>query len=87
MARMMACNDQDFEELCGRWCPSLYDATMASENHFAVLLGGPRDDAPYMIVLRRDTQKETFSRDDVRRELRAIQAMPDVRVDEDDNPS
>lgn len=38
--------------------------------------GGPRWDDPYTIILTRDTVEQTFSRSDVRRELRDIRVVP-----------
>ncbi|WP_337270457.1 hypothetical protein [Oryzifoliimicrobium ureilyticus] len=70
---MIESDDEDFEELYGRWEPSLYNAVMVSERYFALLVGGPRWDDPYTIVLRRDTIDRTFDRDDVRRQLNDIQ--------------
>ncbi|MBB3947532.1 hypothetical protein GGQ73_003500 [Rhizobium skierniewicense] len=70
-------HDGGFEELYGEWDPRLYHAAMADDDrHFAVLVGGPRWDDPYTIILTRDTEKQTFSRSDVRRELRDIRVLP-----------
>lgn len=41
-------DDEDFEELYGKWEPKLYRAAMAqTDRHFAALVGGPRWDDPY----------------------------------------
>lgn len=70
-------DDVDFEELYGKWEPTLYHAAMAGDDrHFAVLVGGPRWDDPYTIILIRDAETQTFSRLDVRRELRDIRVLP-----------
>ncbi|WP_234902633.1 hypothetical protein [Agrobacterium larrymoorei] len=76
-------DDEDFEELYGKWEPKLYQATMAQTNrHFAALVGGPCWDDPYTIILMRDTVEHTFSRSDVRRELRDIRVVPSSKDDE-----
>ncbi|WP_337270890.1 hypothetical protein [Oryzifoliimicrobium ureilyticus] len=80
-------DEEDFEELYGPWEPSLYNAVMANERHFAMLVGGPRWDDPYTIILKRDTVDRTFSRSDVRRELTGIEVMPDANRSPDDEPS
>ncbi|OWV72443.1 hypothetical protein ATY76_06350 [Rhizobium sp. R339] len=69
-------DDEDFEELYGAWEPTLYAAVMADDRYFALLLGGPRWDDPYTIILTRDVKAQTFSRLDVRRELRDIRVVP-----------
>ncbi|MET3601879.1 hypothetical protein [Martelella mangrovi] len=80
-------DDENFEELYGEWRPSLYDAAMADAQHFSLLVGGPRWDDPYTIVLIRDLENETFSRHDVRRYLVDIRVMPVDRTNEKDQPS
>lgn len=75
-------DDEDFEELYGKWEPTLYHAAMAdNDSQFAVLVGGPRWDDPYTIILVRDTARQTFSRSDVRRELRDIRVVPSSKGD------
>lgn len=75
-------NDEDFEELYGKWEPKLYQAAMAqTDRHFAALVGGPRWDDPYTIILMRDNVEQTFSRSDVRRELRDIRVIPSSKSD------
>ncbi|MBB2674438.1 UNVERIFIED_ORG: hypothetical protein GGE44_004015 [Rhizobium esperanzae] len=78
-------DDEDFEELYGAWEPTLYAAAMADDRYFALLLGGPRWDDPYTIILTRDAKAQTFSRLDVRRELRDIRVVP--RADDAGEPS
>ncbi|MGN7714065.1 hypothetical protein [Agrobacterium radiobacter] len=75
-------DEQDFEELYGKWEPKLYQASMGhTDRHFAALLGGPRWDDPYTIILIRDAVEQTFSRSDVRRELRDIRVIPSLKDD------
>ncbi|WP_332303285.1 hypothetical protein [Rhizobium sp. GR12] len=75
-------DEQDFEELYGKWEPKLYQASMAhTDRHFAALVGGPRWDDPYTIILIRDAVEQTFSRSDVRRELRDIRVIPSLKDD------
>ncbi|WP_425648642.1 hypothetical protein [Agrobacterium radiobacter] len=75
-------DEQDCEELYGKWEPKLYQAAMAdTDRHFAALVGGPRWDDPYTIILMRDAVKQTFSRSDVRRELRDIRVIPSLKDD------
>jgi hypothetical protein len=70
-------DEEDFEELYGKWEPKLYHAAMAeNDRFFALLVGGPRWDDPYTIILTRDVEAQTFSRSDVRRELRDIRVLP-----------
>ena len=79
-------NKESFEELYDEWNPKLYAAAIAeNDSFFAVLLGGPRWDDPYTIILKRDVIGQTFSRSDVRRELRDIQVLP--AEDKDAAPS
>ncbi|TCM53173.1 hypothetical protein C8J36_107135 [Rhizobium sp. PP-F2F-G48] len=70
-------DEGNFEELYGAWEPKLYAAAMAeNDRYFALLLGGTRWDDPYTIILTRDAVGQTFSRSDVRRELRDIRVLP-----------
>lgn len=70
-------HDGGIEDRYEEWDPRLYHAAMAdTDRHFAVLVGGPRWDDPYTIILMRDTVGQTFSRSDVRRELRDIRVIP-----------
>ncbi|MGV1755266.1 hypothetical protein [Agrobacterium sp. CG674] len=70
-------HDGGIEDRYEEWDPRLYHAAMAdNDRHFAVLVGGPRWDDPYTIILMRDTVGQTFSRSDVRRELRDIRVIP-----------
>lgn len=79
-------DEPDFEELYGKWEPSLYQAAMAeNDRYFALPVGGPRWDDPYTIILTRDVVGQTFSRTDVRRELRDIRVLP--ASDRDSAPS
>ena len=56
-------DEEDFEELYGTWEPKLYQATMSeNDRYFAALVGGPRWDDPYTIILTRDVVEQTFSR-------------------------
>lgn len=80
-------DEENFEELYGAWDPTLYLAAMADAQHFALLVGGPRWDDPYTIVLTRDTVNKTFSREDVRRELVDIRVMPSSDGSEASEPS
>lgn len=74
--------DEDFEDLYGKWEPKLYQSSMAgTDRHFAALVGGPRWDDPYTIILMHDAVEQTFSRSDVRRELRDIRPIPSLRDD------
>lgn len=77
-------DEKDFEELYGKWEPKLYAAAMAdNDRYFALLIGGPRWDDPYTIILTRDAVSQTFSRFDVRRELRDIRVIPSLSLDEE----
>ncbi|MGN6779604.1 hypothetical protein [Rhizobium sp.] len=79
-------DEDNFEELYGEWNPKLCGAAMADDGrYFAALVGGPRWDDPYTIILMRDVIGQTFSRSDVRRELRDIQVLP--AKDKDAAPS
>ncbi|WP_245500288.1 hypothetical protein [Rhizobium leguminosarum] len=69
-------DEEDFEEFYGAWEPTLYAATMADDRHFALLVGGRRWDDPYTIILTHDAEAQTFSRLDVRHELRDIRVVP-----------
>lgn len=76
-------DDVGLEELYGKWEPKLYHAAMAhTDRHFAALVGGPRWDDPCTIILMRDTVEHTFSRSDVRRELREIRVVPSSKDSE-----
>ncbi|MCW1411435.1 hypothetical protein OLZ32_24495 [Rhizobium sp. 1AS11] len=75
-AEITATEEEDFEELYGAWEPTLYAAAMADDRYFALLIGGPRWDDPYTIILTRDAEAQTFSRLDVRRELRDVRVVP-----------
>lgn len=52
-----------------------------NDSQFAVLVGGPRSDDPYTIILVQDAVEQTFSRSDVRRELRDIRVIPSLKDD------
>ena len=84
-AEISATDDEDFETFYGAWEPTLYAATMADDRYFALLIGGPRWDDPYTIILTRDAEAQTFSRLDVRRELRDVRVVP--RTDDVGEPS
>ncbi|MGO6747170.1 hypothetical protein ACCS93_32645 [Rhizobium ruizarguesonis] len=78
-------DDEDFEELYGAWEATLHAAGMADDPYFALLIGGPRWDDPHTIILTRDAEAQTFSRLDVRRELRGVRVVP--RADDASEPS
>jgi hypothetical protein len=44
------------------------------------LIGGPRWGDPHTIILTRDAEAQTFSRLDVRRELRGVRVVPRADV-------
>ena len=60
-AEISATDDEDFETFYGAWEPTLYAATMADDRYFALLIGGPRWDDPYTIILTRDAEAQTLS--------------------------
>lgn len=77
-------DEKDFEEIYGAWEPSLYAAAQIDGHRFALLIGGPRYDDPYTIILTYDSRlDQPWSRFDVRREIQALLVAQEFRSDVD----